>query len=179
MKIGGVEITGNLAEPNEEVLVLPRRESQIIFTARAIQDMDSFEKRIPAPEPKKNYHKGKGWVPDLEDKTYVDALEKYRLLRVAYFVVESLQSMEWATVDLDVPATWVNWEKDLKSIGFTQHECNLVLGLCFQVNQLNEAKLEEARSLFVLGQEQEANVSSTQDSEPSASPSGKPAKDSE
>ena len=87
MKIGGIDITGNLAEPNEEVLVLPRRESQIIFTARAIQDMDSFEKRIPAPEPKKNYHKGKGWVPDLEDKTYVDALEKYRLLRVAYFIV--------------------------------------------------------------------------------------------
>ncbi len=179
MKIGGIPIDGELAEPNEEVLVLPRRKTQIIITARAIPDMTDFEDRVPAPKPKKNFHKGKGWISDLDDPDYIKAVEKYGSLRVAYFVVHSLQDVEWAKVDPKKPATWENWEKDLKGVGFTQHECNLVLQLCFQVNQLDETKLEQARALFVLGQEQEIERSSSQNSEQNSTPSGEHASDSE
>lgn len=179
MKIGGVTISGELAEPNEEVLVLPRRKTQIIITARAIPDMSDFEKRVPIPKPKKNFHKGKGWIEDLEDDNYIKAMERYTKIRVAYFVVASLQDVEWVKVDPEKPATWENWEEDLKGVGFTQHECNLVLQLCFQVNQLDETKLEQARSLFVLGQEQEIERSSSQNSEQNSTPSGEPASDSE
>lgn len=179
MKIGGIDITGELAELNEEVLVLPRRKTQIVITARAIPNMTDFEKRVPLPKPKKNFHKGKGWIEDLEDTVYVNDMEKYTKIRVAYFVVDSLQDVEWEKVDIEKPATWVNWEDDLKEAGFTQHECNLVLQLCFQVNQLDETKLEQARSLFVLGQEQEIERSSSQNSEQNSTPSGEHVGDSE
>lgn len=181
MKIAGMEIAGDLAELNEDVLVLPRRKSQIILTARALADMGTFEKRVPEPKPKKNFVKGKGWVLDLEDTTYVEEMKKYGELRVAYFVVMSLEPSEmvWDTVDLDKPDTWGNWEDDFKNSGFTQHECNLILGLCFQVNQLNESKLEDARASFVHGQEALADESSSPNSEQSDTPSGKPVKDGE
>jgi hypothetical protein len=179
MKIGGVAITGELSEPNEDVLVLPRRKTHIVLTARAISDMEDFNTRVPAPKPKKNFHKGKGWVTDLEDPTFVKDMERYSKLRVAYFVVASLQEIEWSTVNPDLPATWLKWEQDFKNAGFTQHECNLILHLCFEVNQLDEAKLEQARSLFVHGQEQVAKELSSQNSEQSNMPSGEPVNDSE
>lgn len=179
MKIGGVEIAGELATPNEEVLVLPRRKTQIIITARALPDMEDFDKRVPNPDPPKNFHKGRGWIPNLEDPTYVGKLEVYSKMRVAYFVVASLQDIHWENVDIKKPSTWIKWENDFKSVGFTQHECNLILQLCFQVNQLDEVKLEQARSLFVLGQEQEIEESSSLNSEQESSQSGEPAKDSE
>lgn len=179
MKIGGIDITGELAELNEDVLVLPRRKTQIVITARAIPNMTDFEKRVPAPKPKKNFHKGKGWIEDLEDTNYIEAMEKYGKIRVAYVAVQSLQYIEWTKVDLEKPATWENWEQDLKDVGFTQHECNLVLQLCFQVNQLDETKLEQSRTLFVRGQEQEIERSSSQNSEQNSTPSGKHVNDSE
>lgn len=179
MKIGGVEITGELATPNEEILVLPRRKTQIVITARALDDMEDFDNLVSAPDAPKNFHKGKGWIENVTDPTYVNKLEMYSKMRIAYFVVASLQDMQWENVDTKKPSTWLEWENDFKSVGFTQHECNLVLQLCFQVNQLDEVKLERARSLFVLGQEQEIEESSSQTSEQQSSQSGKHVKDSE
>lgn len=177
MKIGGVDITGELAEPNEDILVLPRRKTQIVLTARAISDMSDFDKKVPAPKPKKNFHKGKGWISDLKDPTYIKEMEQYAKIRVAYFIVASLQDMEWKTVDIKKPITWVNWEADFKSVGFSQHECNLILQFCFGVNQLDEQKLEQARSLFVLGQELGNDESSSQTVEPESTQSGEPVND--
>ncbi|MHA1950751.1 MAG: hypothetical protein ACXAEN_26240 [Candidatus Thorarchaeota archaeon] len=181
MKIGEQVIEGELADLNEDVLVLPRRKTQIVLTARALPDMTDFDKLVPEPTPKKNFHKGKGWIPDLKDKTYMDSMKRYGRLRVAYFVVKSLvpSEIEWDTVDIDDPNTWDNWEDDFKKSGFTQHECNLVLSLCFSVNQLDERKLEQARQLFVLGQEQLVENSSSQSSEQKTSQNGEPANDSE
>ena len=172
MKISGVEITGDLAKPNEDVMVLPRGKGQIVFTAQAVLDLDEFEERVPKPKPKKNFHRGKGWIVDLEDETYVKEVEKYNDLRVAYYVVRCLQDIEWATVDLEKPATWLNWEKDFESVGFSQHERNLILQFVLRTNNLDERKLEQARELFVLGQEQEANESTSPPSEQKNSPSG-------
>lgn len=176
MKIGDQVIEGDLAELNEDVLVLPRRKTQIVLTARALEDMTTLEKRVPQPKPNKIFHKGKGWIPDENDATYKDQMEKYATLRVAYFVVMSLEpsNITWSSVDLDNPSTWIKWEDDFKDAGFTQYECNLILGLCFRVNQLDEIKLENARQLFIHGQEEELKNSSSQNSEQSILPSGKP-----
>ena len=181
MKIAGMEVTGELAELNEDVLVLPRKKTHIVLTARALPDMDDFNKRVPEPKPKKNFIKGKGWQFDLKDTTYVDEMTRYGKLRVAYFVVMSLEpsEIEWDQVDPTVPDTWDKWEDDFKTVGFTQHECNLILGLCFSVNQLDERKLEQARESFVLGQEALADESSSLSSEQSDTPSGEPVNDGE
>lgn len=180
MKIGDQKIEGDLAELNEDVLVLPRRKTQIVLTARALPDMTDFEKHVYEPQPKKVFHKGKGWISDTEDVTYMSQMERYGKLRVAYFVVFALKpsEIEWDLVDINDADTWDKWEEDFKNSGFTQHECNLILALCFRVNQLDEQKLEQARSLFVHGQEQLAADSSSRSSEQNDSPSGKPANDS-
>ena len=180
MKIGDQKIEGDLAELNEDVLVLPRRKTQIVLTARALPDMTDFEKHVSEPQPKKVFHKGKGWVADTEDVTYMEQMARYGKLRVAYFAVFSLKpsEIEWDLVDEGDAETWDKWEEDFKNSGFTQHECNLILAKCFQVNQLDERKLEQARSLFVHGQEQLADDSSSPSSEQNGSPSGKPVRDS-
>lgn len=179
MKIGGVEITGDLAAPNEQVLVLPRRSSQIIFTARALPDMEGFEKAVSVPTPPKMFQKGKGWVSDLDNEGYKQTSKTYVELKVAYYVVASLQDIEWVSVDLLKPKTWLNWENDLKAVGFSEHECNLVCQLCFQVNQLDEKKLEQARQLFVLGLDQQQDESYSPNDEQSNTPSGEAVSDSE
>ena len=47
MKIGGVEIKG----PHEELLILPRPDENIIIRAKAVMDMDVFDKLCPEPKP--------------------------------------------------------------------------------------------------------------------------------
>lgn len=177
MKIAGQELAGELANLNEEILVLPRKNSQIVLTARAIADMDEFNNTMPLPTAPKIFRKGKGWSYHTEDKNYVAEMSRYGECKLAWMVLKSLEpsEIEWDTVDMNKPGTWKNWETDLKDNGFTQHECNLVLGLVLQANQLSEAKLEQARELFVLGQEEDTDESSSQNTEQANTPSGEPA----
>lgn len=156
MKIGDQIIEGDLANPNEDILVLPRKNSQIVITARAFKSLEEFEENVPKPTPQKVFQKGKGWLPNLKDKTYMDQMTKYGKLRVAYYVVKSLEpsDIQWTTLDPVDLTTWDRWEEDFLNAGFNQHECNLILGLCLAVNNLDERKLEQARELFALGQEQ-------------------------
>jgi hypothetical protein len=179
MKIAGVEIAGELSQLNTDVLVLPRGGTEIVIKAQAIADMEEFKKRCPEPTPPVRLVKGGQQEPHLTDKTYIEQLTLHSQNRVNYIALMSLQDMEWDTVDLDEPKTWNNWETDLKHVGFTQHECNLVLNLCFDVNQLNEAKIQRARDLFLRGQGQVADNISSQSSEQNTSPFGEHVNDLE
>lgn len=152
MKIGGVPIEGELAQPNTDVLVLPRGSSQIVITAESLPNLDGFTDRLPAPRAKKYFDKNKGWVLDVEDDGYKKKVETYSRRRLGYIVINSLQDIEWDTVDHDKPETWPDWEDDLKANGFNQNECNLVLALVLDVNALNEQKIEKAREAFLIGQ---------------------------
>ena len=174
MKIAGQELAGELAELNEEILVLSRKKGQIVLTARAIADMEDFTSRVNEPKPRRVFRKGKGWDDDTDHPDYQVELNRYAGLKMAWIVLKALEpsQIEWDTVNMEQPSTWANWEKDLKKNGFTQHECNLILGLVLGANQLSEAKLEKARELFVLGQEEELADSSSQNTEPQTTPSG-------
>jgi hypothetical protein len=160
---------------NEDVLVLPRGNKTIVIRARAIPDMDHFNEVCPAPKPPGGLTKD-GFVPNLKDDTYTKRLEQHNLQRIGYMVVKSIEpsKIEWERVSLDNPKTWLEWEEELKESGFTTMEQNLILGLVMEVNNLNEAKLNEARASFLRGQEQEQSDSASQSSEQSDSPSGEP-----
>lgn len=177
MKIAGQELAGELAQLNEEILVLSRKSGQVVLTARAIADMEAFNNLMPQPTAPKIFRKGKGWGQDVDNKNYVIEMKRYGECKLAWMILTSLEpsDIEWDTVDMEKPGTWKNWEDDLKQCGFTQHECNLVVGLVLSANQLNEAKLEQARELFVLGQEELADESSSQSTEQASTPSGEPA----
>lgn len=161
---------------NEDVLVLPRGTGSIVIKARALPDLDPFNKMCPEPKPP-GVQTRDGFVPNTQDDTYKKRFEQHNLQRIGYMVLHTLEptNMEWETVIADNPKSWPKWEEELKESGFTNVECNLILGLVMDVNSLNEAKLKEARASFLRGQVQEQSESPSPSSEPSDSPSGKPA----
>lgn len=152
MKIAGIDPK---TLPNEEVLVIPRGEQRTIFRARGIGDMSEFDKMVPEPV-MPNKMTNEGFKPDPNEAGYKSVMAEYNKRRLAYLVVASLKpsEIEWDTVKEDVPGTWANWESDLKDAGFSQVECNLVLKLVMEANQLDEAKLKKAREVFLLGPQQ-------------------------
>lgn len=183
MRIGELELEGKLAEAHEEVLVLPRGTSRIVFTARALADLDGFTAECTPPKAKKYWDKSKGWQFDTSDERYTKRLQTYAQRRLGYMVIHSLVDVEWDTVDVDDPGTWPNWEKDLKANGFNQNECNRILGLVYSVNCLDDQKIKEGIQDFLAGQtlaeiqnqNENQSESESQNSETENSTSGEPA----
>lgn len=149
MKISGLDPK---TLPTEEVLILPRGDQFVKFTARGLQNMDTFNTLCPEPKCPGKLTRD-GYVPDSDDQGFKDAIAEYAKRRLAYLVVATLapSDIEWDTVKLDTAGTWANWETDLKGAGFTQVECNLVLRLVMEANALDEAKLRKARDVFLRG----------------------------
>jgi len=171
MRIGGKEVSG----PNEEVLVLPRLTGDIVIKTRAVTDMEPFEKLVPEPKAPGKLTKD-GWIPQSNDKTYLQKVARYNEQRFAYIVVNSLvpSEIEWETVQLDNPKTWTDWDKELRGAGFSDVEVNRVIVCVMQANALDEAKLKEARELFLRGMAEESVESSGRPTELETTPSGEP-----
>jgi hypothetical protein len=177
MKIGGVELMG----PCEEVLVLPRLNTDdVVIKARAVMDMDAFDVICPVPTPPGVRKKG-GFAPNLKDKTYLQQVAQRDEIRFAYMVIKSLEpsEIEWETVDMDRPDTWLKWSDELKEAGISATEVNRVIACVMQANSLDEAKLKEARELFLRGPVLEPSDTCGPDTEPASTPSGEPVKESE
>ena len=172
MKIGGIDPS---TLPVEELLVLPRGDQQVVFRAIGVPDYDEFDEFCPTPKPPGKLTKD-GWVPNMEDDGYQEILAIHEKKRLAWMVIKSLSpsAIEWDTVNLDNPSTWVNWKKDLKAAGFSQVECNRIMHLVLQANCLDEKKLQKAREVFQLGQQPVPSEFAGQSIEPEITPSGEP-----
>ncbi len=157
MKIGGKEIKG----PNVEILVLPRGEDEIVIKAQALADIDEFNKLCPEPKPPGRRTKN-GFEPQLNDPTYRTLLDAHNNQRIAYMVIRSLEpsQIEWETVDINNPSTWMNYVSDFRKGGLSSVEISRVIQCVMRANALDEAKLEEARKVFLIGQAQEQEMSS-------------------
>ena len=175
MKIAGVQPNG----PAEEVLVLPRANGDITFTARAVLDMKPFHDQCPLPKAPARMVAGGKWESNADSPSYRKQIEKHSELRLAYLVINSLQEIEWDTVDPDDPKTWLNWSEDLRAEKFSENEINRILVLCMQANCLDELKLKAAREAFLHGQGATKVQLSGQNTEQQSTPSGEPANDSE
>jgi hypothetical protein len=172
MKIGGVILKG----PNEEILVLPRPDQDIVFRARAVVSMDEFEALVPVPEAPGILTRD-GMVPQLEDETYLQKLSNYNDQRFAYMCIRSLEPSEitWEKVIRDNPKTWKLWDKELREAGLSDVEVNRVIRCVMQANSLDEDKLKEAREVFLRGAAEEQEKSSGPQIEPETTQSGQPA----
>lgn len=177
MKIAGQEVKG----PTEEVLVIPRSNGDVHFTARAVLDMSEFDDQVPPPKAPARLMAGGKWEENTESDSYKKSLARYNDLRMGYIITRSLipSDIEWDTVDFDKPETWQNWKDDLKAAEFSDLEIQRVFLLCIQANSLDENKLKEAREAFLRGQAAVRAKSSGQDTEPQSTQSGSPANDSE
>jgi hypothetical protein len=173
MKIGGIDPK---TLSNEELLVLPRGDACIVFRATGLPDMEAFNKLCPEPTPPGKLTKD-GWIPNPDDKGYQTVILEYAKKRLAYMVVHSLKpsNIEWETVDLDNPRTWVRWEDDMKSAGLSQVECNRITNLVVEANCLDEGKLKKARELFQRGLLPVSADPYSPNIEPAILPSGEPA----
>lgn len=151
MRIGGVTVEG----VNECVMVLPRPGDDIIIKAKAVDNWDEFTKLCSEPKPNAILTRD-GKKDDLNAKDYLDQLEVYAARKMGYLVVKSLEpsNIEWLTVEMDKPSTWINYESDFLASNLTQIEINMIADLVMEANQLDDEKLKEARDSFVHGQQQ-------------------------
>jgi hypothetical protein len=174
MRIGGVEVNGL----PREILVLPRGDQEIVFEACALADWDEFNALCPEPKPP-GIRTRDGFVPDKDDPTYKQILTNYKAQQFAFLVIRSLEpsEVEWEIVDVSNPSTWKKWSDELQEAGLTQIEVNRVIQLVLDANCLNEARLKEARELFVRGRQQAEADSSGLLIEQGFGQSGEPALD--
>lgn len=156
MKLNGQKISS----ANECVIVLPRFNADpIVFKARAVLDMNDFERMCPDPKPPTRRFSDGRVVENLKDEGYLQQVQNQGKMRLSWIVLKSLEAtedLEWETVDLGDPTTWDNFRTEMKDSGFGDIEINRVIAECLNVNALNEDKIEEARSRFLL-QALEAN----------------------
>ena len=172
MKIAGIDPKSLC---NEVLLVLPRGESELVFRAKGLPNMDEFEALCPKPNPPGKMTRD-GWVPMPEDPTYQQLMSAWGQTRLGYMIVKSLEpsNVEWDTVNLADPSTWKNWSTDLRSGGLSDIECQRVMNLVLEANCLDEAKLKKAREVFLAGEAAKA-TSSGLPTAPQNTPSGAPA----
>ncbi len=149
MKIKGKKVSG----ANECIIPIPRGVGEdIILKARAVLDMDAFEKICPPPEAPVKMLPGGKKVANPQSKGYLKEVERHSEKRLTYIILMSLQAtedLEWETVDLSDHTTWGNFREELKDSGFSSVEVNRIIGDCINVNALNDGKIEEARERFL------------------------------
>ena len=175
MRIGGVQLKGL----NEAILVLPRSDEDIVIKARAIPDYDDFDKLVP--EPKMPVYVTKdGPQNDESNVDYVASCARREQLRIAYIYIKSLEpsQIEWDTVKIDMPSTWMNFRQDFQKAGLSPIEINRIWGTVSDANCLSEDKLVEARARFLAGVGNDQPASSSPTTDQASTPSGEPASDS-
>ena len=153
MKIGGNKVTG----PIPEKIIIPRGTENIVFTAVAVLDYNEFDKLCPVPEAPKLTLRGGAVKEDKEDKKYQDRMLEYATRRVAWMILTSLRAtegLEWETVDYNNPDTWEKYSTEL-SESFSQMEINLIIQGVMVANAMSDERLNEARTRFFQGQDQQ------------------------
>jgi hypothetical protein len=147
MRINGEE----LSSLNEDVLVLPRAKSPIVFHGRALHDFDEFDKMVPTPKPPRILKKS-GSTEDLQDSGFKQQVAAYGVLRFAYMMIKTLEpsNIEWNIVKIDDPSTWNAWADELSAY-LSIFEQRQLIDFVNVVNCLDQAKVDAARDLFLAG----------------------------
>ena len=157
MRIAGREIKGS----NVETIIIPRGEKAIVFKAQALLDETVVEALCPRPKPRVSIGKGGKRIERTEEKSYQDALNEWGERRVAWLVLKSLEAtedLEWDTVDLNDPNTWLNYKQELIDAGFSDAERARIIEGVMAANGLSESKVEEARQRFLLSMQEESEA---------------------
>jgi len=150
MKINGKEIKGK----NKKTVVFPRENSEpIVIVAESVSDFSKLDDYLHYPIPPVILKNGEK-INNLDDDGYKQQVINYNTRRIAWVILESLKpsNIEWETVKLDNPSTWLQYEQELKDSGFSAIEINIIKNTVMEANSLDEEKLEAARQVFLLGQ---------------------------
>lgn len=180
MRIAGKKIEG----PSALYLVIPRQTGDIVFTATPVLDYSDFNKLCKRPEPPLITTPGAGGGSKLalKDPKFLEAINDWSSKHTAYMIIKSLGAdggLEWDTVDIGDPSTYLNYSTEFEQNGFSEMEVLKLTNLVFEACGLDQSKIDEATASF-LAERQEALLkdSSQKAVLPSTLP-GQPVKDSE
>lgn len=155
-----MKINGEVLDTNyEEILVIPKFGKDLVFKARAVLDFSEFDQLCPEPVPMYKVDKKTGEQEiDYKHKEYSKSLAMYNQKHFAYLFIKSLSAtddLEWDTVEIARPDTWVNYQTELLSSGFSQLEINKLIQLVLNANSINEERIDKATKSFLAGREKE------------------------
>lgn len=153
MKILGKKIIG----ANIEVVVIPRPEGNLVFKAQAVLDYEPFEKMNPLPQAPEIVRPGGVRSRDVEDKGYNEKLNQWAQQKTHWMVLKSLEAtsgLEWETVNLSEPSSWVNYQQEMVDSGLAPAEIARIIDCVTIACGLNQKKIDEATQRFLAGQAQ-------------------------
>jgi hypothetical protein len=149
-----------LSKMNNQVIIFPREDGDIVFRAAPVIDFSEFEKLCPEVTPPMMLKRGETVpIPDFENAKYKEATAKRNRNYTLYMILKSLQAtegLEWETVKLTDPSTWENLDKELEASGLTNMERGQILQAVMRANSLDMTYIEEARKRFFALAQQKA-----------------------
>jgi len=151
MKINGKEI----AKQGIEVIVFPRKDGDLVFKARPVNDFENFEKLCPRPLPGKKLIPGGQEVIDVEAPEFKKAMNDWAAQRTNWMLIQSLlatDGLTFDTVNLSDSSTWGNFSKEMAECGLSVIELNKLLEAVTQACGLTQNKIDEATKRFLAGQ---------------------------
>lgn len=137
----------------EDTVVIPRSSGDIVFVAQAVLDEEPFDKLFPRPEPPVKVKPDGSESFDIENKTYVEALNKWAEAKTDWLVLEAYRlgspEITWDTVTMSDPGTWGNYKNELKAAGFSEVEVARVIGCAISASGLDQGKIDRATESFL------------------------------
>lgn len=156
MKYKGKQIVNN----NVQIVVIPRKDENIVFHLRPVLNTKRFDDLVKMPEAPSILMAGSSVVTkDTNDAKYKLAMTEYFKLKSAFTFLESISAtpdLEWETVNLEDPKTWLNWQSEFEAAEFTESEKLLIFEGVQKANSLNSEYLDEVLNDFLASQVAEA-----------------------
>lgn len=166
--------------PKPLVFAIPRTNEvgepdDLIFTVKAVTDYTRFDQLCPRPKPRTEMKPGHEPVQLTEEPGFLKKMDDWADLRYAYLILTALsatEGLEWNTVNLDHPSTWLNWEEEMKTC-LTDREVAIVLT---KIGEVNAPTLERQREaldrFFQLQRAKQEKVRSSEKAEATSTKSG-------
>jgi hypothetical protein len=148
MKVNGKKILG----ANTDYFVVPRPTGDIVFKLTAVLNYRDFEKYCPDPEPPLVSVPGEGTKKNYNDENYRKALSEHSTKKAHWTILQTIKDspgLEFETISLEDSNTWALLDKEFEEAGFSQPEIQRLATACYQVNAIDQGKLEEARARFL------------------------------
>jgi len=148
MKYKGKKLEGR----NTDFIVFNKDGIKVQIKAEAVPDFKEFNKLCPLPEPPVKFRPGGKKEVNIKDPEYLKAIDDYALKKTNYTICKSLminEDIEWEYIDIQNPETYSKWETEFTESGFTEVETTRILGLCIQVNNLDDGLMDQAKEDFL------------------------------
>jgi hypothetical protein len=147
-------------KPHFDAVPIIRGEEVMYIICESVANMDDFDAKCPEPKPPMAMVPGGEASPDYTDKEFKKKMDARGLQKIHYLIIKSLACVEkvsgesedlsWELVDKDDPTTWSMWIEDIKAAGLTDFEISKIQSTVFEVNSLNNEKVEAARKSFLV-----------------------------